>query len=296
MTPQDIHFSSAGQRCAGWFYAATPALSRSKRPCVVMAHGLGGIKEMRLAAFAERFAAAGYHVVVFDYRHFGASEGMPRQLLDIASQHEDWRNGIAYARSLPQVDPGRIVLWGSSLSGGHVIEIASRDKQVAALISQVPHFDGLASLAAIGPRNAARLTMHGMLDLLRASLGMTPHYVPSAAQSGQLGLITKDGEYDGYAAIAPVGMDIDWRVAARFAMAAPLYSPGRKLAGLEIPSLIQVALNDCTTPPASVIRACRKSANANLKQYDTGHFQPYVEPMFSVFIADQLAFLHEQFG
>jgi predicted alpha/beta-fold hydrolase len=52
-------------------------------PTIVMAHGLGGIKEMRLDAFAERFSLAGYACLVFDYRHFGASDGLPRHLLDI---------------------------------------------------------------------------------------------------------------------------------------------------------------------------------------------------------------------
>lgn len=295
MKRQDIHFNSGGLRCAGWLYLAAPA-SRRKAPCVVMAHGLGGVKEMRLDAYAERFAAAGYHVVVFDYRHFGASDGLPRQVLNVARQQEDWHGAIAYARTLQQVDAGKIVLWGSSLSGGHVIEVAAGDRRVAALISQVPHFDGIASLAAIGPRSAARLTVHGVRDLGRACLGLTPHYIRSVAEPGQAGLITKAGEYGGYVGIAPAGMPVDLRIAARFALAAPWYSPGRKLARLAMPSLIQVAMQDRTTPAAPVIRACRKAAQARLKQYQTGHFQPYVEPMFSAFVGDQLAFLREHVG
>ena len=50
-------------------------------PMPVMAHGLGGVRQMRLDAFAERFSSAGYRCLVFDYRHFGASAGEPRQLL-----------------------------------------------------------------------------------------------------------------------------------------------------------------------------------------------------------------------
>ena len=43
-----------------------------------MASGLSCVREQRLDAFAERFAAAGYAVLAFDYRHFGASGGSPR--------------------------------------------------------------------------------------------------------------------------------------------------------------------------------------------------------------------------
>jgi hypothetical protein len=37
--------------------------------------------------------------LAFDYRHFGDSDGTPRQLLDIAHQLEDWQAAIAYARA-----------------------------------------------------------------------------------------------------------------------------------------------------------------------------------------------------
>ena len=72
-----------------------------------MAHGFGACKEGRLDAFAERFAAAGMAALVFDYRHFGASTGEPRQLIDIDRQHADWQ-----ARS-----PTRARSTGSTRSG-----------------------------------------------------------------------------------------------------------------------------------------------------------------------------------
>ena len=76
--------------------------------------------------------------MAFDYRHFGASEGEPRQLLSIAGQQEDYHAAIAFARSQEGIDPERIVLWGTSFSGGHVVPVAVADGRVAAVISQVP--------------------------------------------------------------------------------------------------------------------------------------------------------------
>lgn len=99
MDREDVAFASRSLMCAGWFYAADVS---GRAPCVVRAHGLAGVKEMRLDAYAERFAAAGYHVLVFDYRHFGASEGSSRQLLDIATQQEDWAAGVHYAGVAPR--------------------------------------------------------------------------------------------------------------------------------------------------------------------------------------------------
>src|SRR4051794_6124540 len=155
---RDLTFPSGGDQCAAWFYepeggAAAPAA------CVVLAHGFGGVRGARLDAFAERFAEAGLAALVFDYRHFGDSTGEPRQLLDIGRQLDDWRAAIAFARSLPEVDPDRVAAWGTSFSGGHVAVIAAEDPRLAAAISQGPYMDGLWALRVQGPANVARLTV-----------------------------------------------------------------------------------------------------------------------------------------
>lgn len=293
MPRQEMRFSSHGSQLAAWFY---PARAEGKRPCVVMAHGLGGTREMRLPAYAERFADAGFNVLLFDYRHFGASAGEPRQLLDIRSQLQDWHAAIAHARSLTQVDPEKIALWGTSLAGGHVLAVAAQDRRVAAVIAQVPHFSGPAGLLAIGPLQGLRLSLHGLYDRLRGLLGKAPHYIPASAMPGELGLLSSPGDHEGYQALQPHGVATDQRIAARFALQVGLYSPGRQLAGLSMPYLLQVALQDHCTPPGPVLSGCSKAPAVTLRQYACGHFDPYVEPMFSQIIADQLAFLQQQLG
>jgi len=52
-----------------------------------------------LDAYAERSAATGFAALVFDYRHFGASSGEPRQLLDINRQLADWAGAVAFISS-----------------------------------------------------------------------------------------------------------------------------------------------------------------------------------------------------
>lgn len=103
---------------------------------VFMAHGLGAMREWRLNTFAERFAERDWMVLVFDYRYLGASEGSPRQLLDINDQLDDRRAALAYGRSLPGVDTDRIAVWGTSFGGGHALRIASEDHQLAAVVAQ----------------------------------------------------------------------------------------------------------------------------------------------------------------
>src|SRR2546430_8057025 len=134
MERRDVTFRSGDDTCAAWLY--TPA-GDGPHPIVVLAHGFGAVREARLWAYAERFAAAGMAALVFDYRHFGASAGTPRQLLDVPSQLEDWAAAVAYARSLDGVDPDRIALWGTSFSRGHVVATAADDGRAAAGLAQV---------------------------------------------------------------------------------------------------------------------------------------------------------------
>src|SRR4051812_4254533 len=120
----DVSFLSGGERCAAWLYRPEGS---GPHACVVLAHGFGGVRYARLDAFAERFARAGFAALVFDYRHFGDSEGEPRQVIDIRRQLDDWRSALAFVRSLEDVDADRIALWGTSFSGGHVATIAAED-------------------------------------------------------------------------------------------------------------------------------------------------------------------------
>ncbi len=58
-TRSDVTFSSGDADCAAWLYSPTGKRAATV-PIIVMAHGVGGVKEQRLDAFAERFASAGY--------------------------------------------------------------------------------------------------------------------------------------------------------------------------------------------------------------------------------------------
>ncbi|MFI5588417.1 hypothetical protein ACIA5G_25420 [Amycolatopsis sp. NPDC051758] len=55
-------------------------------------------------------AARGMAVLAFDFRHFGASEGSPRQVIDVREQREDYR-AAADARAVPGIDPASQLLW-----------------------------------------------------------------------------------------------------------------------------------------------------------------------------------------
>jgi len=128
-----------------------------KLPTVVMANGWGGVAAA-LRSDANGFAAAGYRVILFDYRGWGESDARVvltspepagdgrftavvqplRGYVDPFEQVEDWFNVIDWVAGEPMADMNRLGLRGTSYSGGEVVYVASRDPRVKAIVSQVP--------------------------------------------------------------------------------------------------------------------------------------------------------------
>jgi uncharacterized protein len=284
----DIQFISEGLRCAGWFYNAS---DREKAPCIVLGHGFGGTREMRLDAYAEAFARVGYHALVFDYRHFGGSEGDPRQILDIKKQQKDWKSAIHFARGLDGVDPDKIILWGTSFSGGHVIPVAIEDGAIKAVISQVPNLSGLATTRATGVFQGLRLGVAAWRDMIRKIRGKRPYYIKIVGDPGELAAMTAPGAYDGVQNLFPEGYIPNEDVAARIILHVGFYSPGRLASKMTMPWLVLAAQNDTTTPVWPAIKAAMKAPKGQLIMYKCGHFDVYVQPNFDETIQDQIRFL-----
>ena len=139
-----VRIPSHGEQLAAYRY--TPDRAGAQVGCVVMAHGFSATRDDGLPAYAEAFCDAGFAVILFDYRHFGASTGQPRQLLDIGRQQDDYRAVVEWARHADGIDPDRIALWGSSFSGGHVVAVAAGDPRIAAVIAQAPFTDSLPAI------------------------------------------------------------------------------------------------------------------------------------------------------
>lgn len=285
-------FDSGGTRCAARVHR--PGTAR-RTPVVVMAHGFGSVRALRLYAYAERFAAAGYAVVVFDYRGFGESEGRPRQVLDIAMQHADWRAALRFARSLDGVDADRVVAWGTSFAGGHVLTLGGRGEPLAAVIAQVPHVSGRAAVRSAGVRAALRTIGPAVRDVVAAQLGREPVHVLCVGRPGETAMMTSPDARPGMLRLLhESGLTEDaypQTVAARIALRIGFYSPQRHVAGIDCPVLVQIAAQDAITPRRVAERAASRIRRSTVRVYDGGHFDPYVAPLFDTVVADQVDFL-----
>jgi len=296
MTPHEVFFPVGGVRCAADLY--WPQGAAGSVPCVVMAHGGSGTKRLGLPEYARRFAARGMAVLVFDYRHFGASDGEPRQVIDVRRQREDYRAAVAYARTVPGIDPARIALWGTSLSGGHVLSVAAEDPAIAAVVAQAPVIDGWRRGRTPAQRLhrdvvelTARFTVAAGRDLGRWWRGEPPYLVPVVDEPGRVAAFAEPRAKQVFTALG--GECTGWRnaVAPRFVFALPRYRRGTA-ERLAMPLLMCLADHDLEASSRFAAKIAAKAPRAEVRHYPTGHFDIYLPPWIDRFCADQAEFLH----
>jgi uncharacterized protein len=278
MIPTDLTFTSQGTPCSAWhFRAAHDGLAtHSGRPALVMAHGLGGTKDSGLVPFAEAFAAAGLDVILFDYRGFGESGGSQRQTVSLAGQVDDYRAALVAACGLDGVDPSRLVLWGVSLAGGHVLSVAAGRRDIAAVVSLVPMVDGLAAAVHATkthkPRELARATALGIASKVSTARGRGARWIPVVAQPGQVGALTLPGALEDYLSIAgptwrnEIAADVSFELGSR--------APAKAAASITCPVLVQIADFDQSAPPRAAAKAAF-AAQAEVRHYPGDHFDVF---------------------
>ena len=231
---RDVTFSSQGSTCSGWLYLPDTLVTGQRAPAVVMANAISAIKEIALPGYAERFAAAGYVVLAFDYRRFGASEGEPRNHLDPHDQQQDVRNATTWLRAQPEVDPERVAVWGVSIGGVHALHVGAYDRRVKAVVSVAT---GLNTLEQLMGREA----LQGFLASLNAdrdrrlASGEQATYIPAVSMPGQGGVMAFPEAYEFYtdamATYAPAYENrltlesVEWLIADRSSEAIALLSP-----------------------------------------------------------------------
>jgi pimeloyl-ACP methyl ester carboxylesterase len=277
ITRQKTFFVSDRATLAAWHY------SGSNGACVVMAGGTGVTKEPGTDRFAARFHEAGFSVLAFDFRRFGESGGEPRQVVRVHEQLADWKAAIAFAQSLQEVDPRRVAIWGFSLSGGHVMRVASQVPGVAAVIAQAALVDGRVAapnaVRSMTPRALMRLMGRGLLDAVGGAFGRRPLLVPLAGERGQVASITTPDSTDARRALNPGNRYPDWRqeVAARVALTLGFYRPGRVAGRVQCPLLVVAYDGDRSALAEPAVRAGGRAQRGEVVRLPGRHYAAFLE-------------------
>lgn len=141
MRTESVAFFSEGCRISALW--RTPDTGTAPFRALVQGPGWLGLKDAKLyVRYHEALTAAGFAVLVFDYRGFGDSEG-PRDVISPSAQLQDLINAVTYLTTREDVDADAIGVFGTGgTGGGNAVLLAAADPRIKAAVSQVPVADG----------------------------------------------------------------------------------------------------------------------------------------------------------
>ncbi|WP_255539649.1 alpha/beta fold hydrolase [Longitalea luteola] len=294
-----VSFDSNGSNCSGRLYL--PISKTDKLACVVFANGFSGTMDWILPDFAERFAKAGFAAFIFDYRYLGESDGEPRQVIDTEKQRTDLKNAVTWVRNQPGIDKTRIALWGTSMGASHVVQTASTDHDIAAVICNVPALDarkGTNVKAKAKAANASqrqiitstvRLLGAAIFDSLRNLFGLPPFYIKVYGKAGEA-IFTDPSLAHRFKILAEGSPTWQNKVAARVLFKLPSYKNGT-IERIKAPICVSLSTKDVEVDNNFVKKIFSRSPNAEIREYPYDHFTMYHEEGFETVVTDQLSFL-----
>lgn len=290
-TVEPLYVKSGQDVIAADFYH--PETSKAP-PVILMAHGLAGLRQL-LALHAQKFAQAGYAVVLFDYRYWGGSTGRPRELISISQQLQDWRTMIHHVSQRHSVDGKKLILWGTGLSAGHILHLAHEFDVVRAALLQVPFLDGTeyAKLYPL-PLLTKGLKLSSQ-DYMAAKVARQPIRLPVVDAEG-LSLIPCPVAQQDWHQLLPDDLYWSGQVPARIFFKLLRYRPILELAKIDIPLLWLGAKYDSLSSAEIARQATKLNAHIEYHEWEMQHFDLFKAPYLQQALTTQLAFLHRYFG
>lgn len=295
----DVSFMSQQMRCSAWLFGPDHFTRGDKAPAIVMAHGFSCVKEQCLGGVAERFADAGFVVLLFDYRCFGQSGGEPRGQLFPLDQIEDYRNAITWLSDHPGVDPGRIGVWGTSFSGGLVLHLSVFDRRIKATVAQVPSVLNYENRWAVDHGVGDTFAPVLLQDRIARYRTGVVNRMKVVAPEGEPCILPGQESYEAYMALAANAPS--WRNGVTVESLEKIreYDPTRYIHLIApTPLLIIGAEHDTLIEPALLAEAYKRARQPKeMRMLPCRHFDVYLsEPWFSETVDAAVAWFRKHLG
>ena len=280
---QEISFKSKGLQCRGWLYLPDDIEGEAKLPAIVMAHGFSAVKEQALPEFAEKFSEAGFAILVFDYRFFGASEGEPRCQLFPLEMVEDYRNAMSWVSEHPRVDRERICIWGTSYSGGLVSYVGAVDKRAKAVVAQVPSLIDPESRRMMDPVRWDSIGDFLLQDRIARYSSGAVNYMKVVAPEGEPCVLPGRENYDAFLEMAKIAPN--WRNEVTLESLEKIreFNPVSSIHWIAPRPLLVIAAENDNLLPLEVVKSSFDNAGEPKKLIVLPilHFDIYADPWLS---------------
>jgi dipeptidyl aminopeptidase/acylaminoacyl peptidase len=286
-----VHFYSEGVRLDGDVYSPDGLGPRERRAGIVLCHGYTGVKDIYLPDNARVLNEAGYVAMVFDYKGWGKSEG-PRSRLAPYSRVADVQAALSLLGTLPQVDPERLGIYGTSYGGATVVWVGAIDARVKCVVSVVGIGNGRRWMRSVRrPDEFHDLLARAAADRVKRALEGTSELVPREEilvpdrQSAELGAAARRNNPS---AVSQIPLEyVDDTLEFNPEWVVDKIAPR--------PVLFITTDDDRLVPPEESIamyaRAGEPKRLVVLKSY--GHYEVYAEPAFSEVMWATLAWYGE---
>ena len=292
-TVEPLYVQKANELIAADLYLPVKV---KRPPVLIMAHGFAGLRQFKLIQYAQRFAQAGFAVVLFDYRCWGGSTGKPREMVSVRQQLEDWYAVIAHIKLFPLVDGHHLFLWGTGLSGGYVLKLASELNGIRAAIAQVPFVDGNASSKIYPIQHMAQALKLSSQDLMAAKVGRIGKTMP-VVHPYALSFYPSQDSYQGYMSIVDSNYYWSGEVPARAMLDIIRFRPITTARSIKIPVLFIAAKKDAIIPiEISRETATNMAPYVEYHEWNMTHFDIYQANWMESAIKLQLEFLDQNRG
>lgn len=189
-------FNVDGARIVGNLHL--PQMKMSKVPAVVVAGPMTSVKEQVTGVYAAALAKRGYAALAIDHRHFGESEGEPRQYEYYHDKITDLSAAVDALVEDERIDNERMGIVGVCLGAGYAAWAAVNNAHVKAFGAVVGYYRDVPSMKDADPEGFAAKVDQGVEARRHYEKTGEVLMIPAAALEGDAAM-TLQSTYDYYA-------------------------------------------------------------------------------------------------
>ena len=190
-----IVFEIDGDRLVGDLHLPKGA---GPHPALVIVGPMTSVKEQVTGTYAAALATRGFAALSLDHRHFGESEGTPRQYEFYKHKIEDLRAALDVLADQPEVDALRIGAVGICLGAGYLAHAIKDRPDVKAFVAIAGYYRDAEDIKATAPGDFARKFDQGRQSRKRYEAAGVVKMIPAVALDRDAAM-TMESTYDYYA-------------------------------------------------------------------------------------------------